>query len=401
MQHKPDGKTAFKMERTNAQNERNLFNVQQHAKEWECVLIYDEVNDTFSLERLESHMHISYDRPGTRAARGLLAANSTPNASTPTSGAAMPPTNGVNSLHSPLAIVHAVALAPTPSPSTNNVPLPGQPTVEEEEEEEEEEERLDTGPLANTAVPAPPRVPKTNKSSARPRPISLPPSSSLATSSTITNAGRESQGGGEEIEEISDPIPLASKPPAPSRPRPKPRYTGKLSGSDKLHPEILSRGTASGAPATPATFTALSLPQTSVPSTSLNNHSTAPSHPPFAPGAGDDDDDDDESDDDDDMVEAIAHQSSAPSASTIMLSNSQLSMYAHDSGSDDDDDDESGSEEDEDFLALALGEADSVPAPTPTRPPPKAVPPGRPMSMNRLAGGTYADDDSSSDDSSD
>ncbi|KAF8338947.1 uncharacterized protein EI90DRAFT_2431971 [Cantharellus anzutake] len=373
MQHKPDGKTAFKMERTNAQNERHLFNVQQQVKEWECVLIYDEETGTFTLERLESHMHITYDRSGTRAAREAgAAATSAP--SPPVAASGVP--NGRQNAPSTKSSSTPMPRAMIPMTSTAN----GHDIDEEEEEEEEEEKPLATVVTLPTQQKVPP--PNNNKAAARPK-ISL------------TKIDQETP----EIEElldISNPVlvgPTASTTIITTKPRPRPKPL--ISKQEKSQPsEIISLGTLN-APA-PKQNGPLSLPtssasSTSKPSTPVPPFTSTPTQFSFPQYSTQQDDEEEEEEEEEDMEEAAVLQQQ-PQQQHRQPPPHLASLYVHDSASDSDSD---KPEEEFDFLADAFGQDDPAPSASAQ---PGSGPGRRIMSLNRLAGG-QEEEESSSDES--
>ncbi|KAH7930057.1 hypothetical protein BV22DRAFT_86642 [Leucogyrophana mollusca] len=155
--------TSIRVERPSAQaGESHVFKaVEQPVKEVDCVLIYDEELGTFTLEKLDSFLSLSYDKKVTGATTSLARQSASP-LPTPSQGSR---SKGDSDLESQLE--RDLGLA--------DVDADGEPddeyedmilsSIPQKEEEEEEEEEINPPPpkVASVAPPLKPKPPQASK----------------------------------------------------------------------------------------------------------------------------------------------------------------------------------------------------------------------------------------------
>ncbi|KDQ20597.1 hypothetical protein BOTBODRAFT_26601 [Botryobasidium botryosum FD-172 SS1] len=346
-----DGRSTFQLERGGTQNERHIFTgTQQIPKDWECVLIYDEDTQSFTLERLDACMNLTYDQALSKAAR-----NSPPSFST-----SLPA--------SPLPVAARTPPSTHPSRSVKKVPnIPPPPQeIEEGEEEEEEEEGDDDdflmrGLMMDIAAPeekVPPAVKAQPRPPARPRPKPASPK------------GRGKRAAAASIDDGVETIDFVPPMRQPKKGRASPP-------AKSLVPPSLPPKPAPASAPTPKPM-ALSLPPLQAPSSSIPTIV-----PPF---------EEEEEEGEEDFEEILIPMPSQIPATPVPVQ----PIIGELTDSDDSGSEESASEEeetgsdaageddddDDDFLARAFGGDVEEIAPPP--PPPAS---GGPVSLNRLFGG--------------
>lgn len=165
-----------------------------HAKEWECVLIYDDSQDTYTLEKLDSHTALNYERKPQRPEIGSKASNTTRDQGKTSHG--------------------------TKDNDTQNR------TIVRREEEEPEEGEVTADP-----VPEPRRQPK--QKMLHP----LPPKPALATSSAPPPSQPTSSTSRKAAMPVSSVTKLSQPKPPPSVPTaiPPPAQTLPFSSGGKKH----------------------------------------------------------------------------------------------------------------------------------------------------------------------
>ncbi|KAJ6510286.1 RNA polymerase II transcription elongation factor-domain-containing protein [Mycena vitilis] len=310
------------------------------AKEFDCVLVYDEETGSYKLEKLESYIVLSYERKTT--------------ASLPQSSASTPAKIETDSEETRLS-------QEVDAEGEIDDELPSHFMAMREEEEEEEEDDLEPvlppAPLPvkpAKAAPAPAPTPKP-----RPEPVAAP----------------------------RPPKPAPQRKQTKKAPPPPPPPANAYMDVDEEDLEFgrPAQKRAKRASTPPVAF---SLPGSSsgwVPPPAPHTKAPAPAPAPPSPIAVADDSDDDE----DDWDEVTAPPIAAPDADApqeIDMNEFELTLEAE-MEAEMMDEEEGSDAEPEDFLASALPQA------------PDSATPVRPMTISQLAG--YSDDEYSSSEDSD
>ncbi|KAI0288261.1 RNA polymerase II transcription elongation factor-domain-containing protein [Russula brevipes] len=197
--------TTVRVERPAANsNEVNVFKGDEKpAKEWECVLIFDEATQTFTLEKLDSLVNLNFDGKALPRTRPGCVPASSSAVQTPQRS---PVRTAADELEALLEDT-GTGLGADPDADAEGEPDPSFFAPKEEEEEEEEEMAGVAGVAARAAPPPPP--PAAQSTTSKARPTSSKKSASAPTSTPhSTKAARMS---------------AAAPAPAPSsKPRPRP-----------------------------------------------------------------------------------------------------------------------------------------------------------------------------------
>lgn len=156
--------TSVSVERSSSQpGEGSLFNGSEHpAKEWECILIFDEVNKKFVLEKLDSHMALTFERKVT-----MPLDRAPPRAAPPAESSrnrAHDLSQEAEELEKQYLGADEDAIGEVDDELEENLP----PSIAQRQEEEEEEE-------IHIPPPPPPSLPKSNPKPTRTAKPSAPP----------------------------------------------------------------------------------------------------------------------------------------------------------------------------------------------------------------------------------
>ncbi|EIM88544.1 uncharacterized protein STEHIDRAFT_130457 [Stereum hirsutum FP-91666 SS1] len=372
---------------------------QKLAKEWECVIIYDEELNTYTLEKLDSIINLTYTK------RGPPQLHSS-NAASPADDLEAQLLDGLEDEDAEGEPDDEMFPPPAPSHlSSTTASAPAPPKQEEEEEDSEEDIPI----AATVSIPIPklsrppPAKAKSAAAASKAKPTPVPTATKAKASvakgkakATTTNGSTSSNkrsyeaANGPDVEElvISRPAPTTVPTPSPpkrarmSPPPPPPKESFSLALPTPSGPDPLahhSYGSSVSAPVAAATAD----PQVEsddedmwddvVPASSTTAIASAIDGDDAVPDGGDGDEDEEGEEIDMQAFEADIER--------------EMGMSGQEEGDGGDDDDD--------------GELFEETIPIPQVQPPQT---GRPMSLNAYAGGGVQDDDddySSSEDSDD